>query len=149
MGPFPTCKGPEGDKLLVLIIQSFKKIVRAIFGQIVQKCYFGPHFPLLGQKWGGGIFFKNIIFFFLNFCFSAIFSYDLSIFYFWELRVPLLVGPWAGMSRNRARSRARKHARDHRLPRAINYGAVCMESLNIGRGSTIRREIARVIALGF
>ena len=84
---------------------------------------------------------------FFNFCFGAIFSYDLSRFYFWALRVPLLVGPWAGMSRNRARSRARKHARDHRLPRAINYGAVCMESLNIGRGSTIRREIARVIAI--
>ena len=79
---------------------------------------------------------------------TNIFSYDLSRFYFWELRVPLLVGPWAGMSRNRARSRARKHARDHRLPRAINYGAVCMESLNIDRGSTIRREIACMIALG-
>ena len=43
--------------------------------------------------------------------------------------------------------RARKDARDHRLPRAINYGAVYMESLHIGRGSIIRREIARVIAL--
>ena len=61
--------------------------------------------------------------------------------------MPLLVGPWAGMSRNRARAYARKHARDHRLPRAINYGAVCMESLHIGRDNTIRREIARVIAL--
>ena len=30
----------------------------------------------------------------LNFCFCAIFSYDLSRFYFWALRVPLLVGPW-------------------------------------------------------
>ena len=30
----------------------------------------------------------------LNFCFSAIFSYHLSRFYFWALGVPLLVGPW-------------------------------------------------------
>ena len=46
MGPFPTSKGPEGDKLqgtilhiffvsiLVLIIQSLTKIIRAVFAQI-------------------------------------------------------------------------------------------------------------------
>ena len=31
---------------------------------------------------------------FFQFFFSAIFSYDLSRFYFWALGVPLLVGPW-------------------------------------------------------
>ena len=71
MGPFLTCKGPEGDKLQGTIIHhifrihfgthysKFKKIVRAVFAQIAKKCYFGPNLPLLGPKWGRGTFFQK------------------------------------------------------------------------------------------
>ena len=46
--------------ILVLSIQSLKKIVRAVFAKIAKKCYFGPNLPLLGPKWGRGLFFKNL-----------------------------------------------------------------------------------------
>ena len=55
--------------ILVLSIQSFKKIVRAVFAKIAKKkCYFGPNLPVLGPKWGRRDFFqKSISFTFLHF----------------------------------------------------------------------------------
>ena len=48
--------------ILVLIIQNLTKIVRAVFSQIANKCYFGPNLLLLGPKWGrGDFFFKNLL----------------------------------------------------------------------------------------
>ena len=79
MGPFPTCKGPEGDKLQGTIVQHFFRI------------HFGTHYSMLFKslepfllKWrkstilaqicpfwaqngGGGLFFKNLFVHFSTF----------------------------------------------------------------------------------
>ena len=108
MGPFPTCKGPEGDKLqgmmrrgffvsiLELSIQSFKKIVRAVFCQNCEKVLFWPKFAPFGPKMGEGDFFpKSASFTFLHFWLSnfmpnfkkivrAVFWENVCIIFFWQ-----------------------------------------------------------------
>ena len=72
MGPFPTCKGPEGDKLqgtiihhffvsiLVLIIQNLKKSLEPFLPKLRKSAILAQIFPFWAENGGGRLFFKNL-----------------------------------------------------------------------------------------
>ena len=62
MGPFPTCKGPEGDKLQGTIIHHFFRIHFGTHYSKLKK--FAPFGPKMGE---GGFFQKSVSYTFENF----------------------------------------------------------------------------------
>ena len=70
MGPFPTCKGPEGDKLQGTMPNKFFRIhfgtqyskFKKMFWPNFEKVLFWPKFATFGPKMGEGYFFSKICF---------------------------------------------------------------------------------------